>query len=271
MGISKSIFLSASLLAVVGSLAASQAVNAATTQTNSANKPVTAQATSARTTDRKGVVMVAANATVLYDSPNAQQSELRTLLPGSEWKFFKIVTNDRGTWYSLGGNQWVNGAQVNEINANNNSSTVTRVSNDLKGITLVTRRTAVWRAPGAGRTSRYLPAGTSWRFFKVATTKDGKNWYNLGGNQWVVSKDMDYGQDPHFGHVAPSYNRKSVATVQRGGARVYHGDAGPYDVATKRVLPAGSRWKVFNSKNYGVPMYNLGGNQWVKAFDVSVR
>lgn len=271
MRISKSIFLSASLLAMAGFLAAGQTVNAATAKTTSASKPVATQSTSERTTNRKGVVMAAANATVLYDSPDAQQSELRTLMPGSEWKFFKIVTNDRGTWYNLGGNQWVNGVQVNEINPNNNSSTVTRVSNDLKGTTLVTRRTAVWRAPGAGRTSRYLPAGTAWRFFKVATTKDGENWYNLGGHQWVVSRDMDYGQDPHFGHIAPSYNRRTVATVQRGGARVYRGDAGPYDVATRRVLPAGSRWKVFNSKNYGVPMYNLGGNQWVNALDVSLR
>lgn len=217
-----------------------------------------------------GVVRAVAKATMIFSSPTAKQSENQSLAPGSAWKYFKVEKVNGETWYNLGGNQWVEGSQVNVVD--NTQPVVTHVSNDLHGVATVTYRTpiVVWARPGAEPTKRYLPRFSAWKYFKVATTEDGENWYNLGGSQWIPQKYVDYGQDPHIAHFTPVIRKGAVATVGRGGARIYRGKGTPAYAATGRVLPAGSRWRVFDDINYGVLMYNLGGQQWVRADQVSL-
>lgn len=249
MKLSKSILLSAGVLALSTGLAG------LTNQVHAASA---------------GVVRAIANATMVYSSP-ASHSQNRTLAPGSTWKYFKVVNYRGEKWYNLGGNQWVNGSQVAEVAEN--SKTKTKAASDASGIATVTYRTpiVVWAEPGARPTGRYLPRQSSWRYFKIAVTNDGEIWYNLGGNQWIPRRYVNFGQDPRIGHVAPIVKAGKIATVNRGGARIFRGDNSPASVATNRVLPAGSRWKVFGSKNYGILMYNVGGQQWVRADAVSIK
>ncbi|MCH3990330.1 MAG: SLAP domain-containing protein [Lactobacillus sp.] len=222
-----------------------------------------------------GVVQTTDPATLVYSQPKPSKDTIKkTLKQGTSWKYF-IKQNINGeTWYNLGGSQWVMGSQLKEVLGNSQSSSkVESVSKDLQGVATVTYRTpiVVWAEPGAHPTGRYLPRNSSWKYFKVVTTTDGESWYNLGGNQWIPERYVNYNQDPHIGHVAPVIPKGTVATVSRGGARVYVGGGTPNETATKRVLPAGSRWKVFDSKNYGVLMFNVGGNQWIRADQVSVN
>lgn len=249
MKISKSLILSASVLALSSSLVAFS------------NESRAAQL---------GIVQTVANATMVYSSP-AARSQNRTLLPGTNWKYFKVVNYKGNRWYNLGGNQWVNGSQVTEISTYI-QPTISGVS-QATGVATVTYRTpiVVWAVPGVRPIKKYLPTFSSWRYFKIATTRDGETWYNLGGNQWVPSRYVNYGQDPRIGHISPVVKAGKVATVNRSGARIFQGGNSPKSVPTNRILPAGSRWKVFGSKNYGILMYNLGGQQWVRADTVSLN
>lgn len=222
-----------------------------------------------------GVVQTTDPATLVYSQPKPSKETIKkTLKQGTNWKYFVKKTVNGQTWYNLGGDQWVLGAQLKEVSANSQtSSNIESESNDLTGVAIVTYKTpiVVWATPGANPTKRYLPRNSAWKYFKVVTTKDGQNWYNLGGNQWTPQKYVNYGQDPHIDHIAPVIPKGTVATVSKGGARVYVGQYTPNEKATNRILPAGSRWKVFDSKNYGVLMYNVGGNQWIRADQVSLN
>ncbi|QNQ81224.1 hypothetical protein [Lactobacillus sp. PV034] len=147
----------------------------------------------------------------------------------------------------------------------------------LQGTATITYHTpvVVWSKPGMHPIHKYLPSHSSWRYFKVVQTADGQSWYNLGGNQWIMGKYVNFNQDPAIGRQVPIVSNHSVATVTATrGARIYKNVSlagGTKSVATGRVLRHGSRWKIFATINNGVPAYNLGGNQWVYATDVSVN
>ena len=163
------------------------------------------------------------------------------------------------------------------VHASSASTTITDRKPDLQGIARVTYKTpiVVWAQPGQHPINKYLPRNSGWKYFKVVQTADGQYWYNLGGNQWIPSRYVNYGQDPGIGFIAPTVNKNTIVTVTNPkGTRIYKNAelaGGTKTAATSRVLPQGSSWKVFNSINYGVPYYNLGGNQWVSALDVKVR
>ncbi|MCI1290199.1 MAG: hypothetical protein LKG31_01215 [Lactobacillus sp.] len=189
-----------------------------------------------------------------------------------------MVTVFAGTKSAAISDQWIKVVDTeltsNKANSSENANSKQRVL-DLKGTARVTYKTPifVWAEPGAKPTKRYLPRNSAWKYFKVVATSDGQYWYNLGGNQWIPSRYVNFGQDPQIAHYTPAYHQGSVATViSKNGARVYLGSASdPSAKATSRVLRRGSKWKVFGSKNYGLGMYNVGGNQWVQALDVSVN
>ena len=158
-----------------------------------------------------------------------------------------------------------------------NPSTQIARTYQLKGIATVTYKTpiVVWSHPGQHPIHKYLPRHSSWQYYKVVETADGETWYNLGGNQWVPGKYINFNQDPAIGRPAPVVSNRSVATVSAThGARIYKNVSvagGQKAVATNRVLPRGSRWKIFATINNGVPAYNLGGNQWVYGTDVTIN
>jgi hypothetical protein len=213
---------------------------------------------------------------VLYSDPVYETKTSRFLPAGSTWK----VSGQYGhgvRWYKVGSNQWIKvvDASLTAPTTSNKSNQGDQHVLDLQGTARVTYKTpiVVWAEPGAKPTKRYLPKDSAWKYFKVVETSNGEFWYNLGGNQWIPGRYVNFGQDPRIAHYTPAYHRGSVATVtSKTGARIYLGSSSdPSAKATSRVLPRGSRWKVFGSKNYGLGMYNVGGNQWVHALDVSVN
>ncbi|BDR55982.1 hypothetical protein KIMC2_05440 [Xylocopilactobacillus apis] len=100
-------------------------------------------------------------------------------------------------------------------------------------------------------TSKTLSDKSLWQVFKSQEI-NGNRYYNLGGNQWVEAKYLVN----YIGKVfyVPGY---SIRVYQIDGSKV---------TPTSKVLPDGSKWKVFKSSTVnGEKYYNLGGNQWVQS------
>jgi hypothetical protein len=220
----------------------------------------------------------------LYSDPNKEVKTDRVLPSGSRWKVSLILDNGL-LWYKVGRNQWISAAD-SELDSSKTSQATdnkqttkptTGKDEPITGVVVVTYKTpiVVWAEPGAHPTKRYLPRNSAWRYFKVRQTSDGNNWYNLGGNQWVPQDYVNNGQDPHIGHYAkqepanPATDgmvlRRQVVTInntQGKGAYVLDRNG----KSTGRLLPNGSRWKSYGYINNGILQYNLGGDQWVDAY-----
>lgn len=137
---------------------------------------------------------------------------------------------------------------------------------NLQGTATVTYRTpiVVWAEPGAHPIHKYLPKYSSWRYFKITKTADGQQWYNLGGNQWVPAKYINYGLAPSLEKWRASgmFISYKVVTIQNNnGKGTYVTDI--YGNSKGRLLPNGSRWKSYGFIDHGALMYNLGGDQWI--------
>ena len=52
---------------------------------------------------------------------------------------------------------------------------------------------AVWNSyeDGKQQTGKYLPHQSSWKTYKKVKTVKGETWYNLGGNQWISSDNVE--------------------------------------------------------------------------------
>lgn len=83
--------------------------------------------------------------------------------------------------------------QAQNVEVQNNSQSHVE-QNNVKSIRAVVTinykgrgKVAVWSNYDATKhvTGKYLADGTRWKAFKVATDQVKRQWYNLGGNQWV--------------------------------------------------------------------------------------
>lgn len=226
----------------------------------------------------------AKNGAQLYSDPNSSVKTSRILPKGSRWKV-SLILNNGMLWYKVGNNQWILATDADlDGNKNQTPSDNQNKVDLLQGVATVTYRTpiVVWANPGANPTGRYLPRNSSWRYFKVAQTQDGTNWYNLGGNQWVPQQYINFGQDPHIGHYTKpgdqNHNSQNNSAAQNGmvikrdvvtinnttGRGTYVLDRNGR--STGRLLPNGSKWRSFGYINNGEMLLNLGGNQWVLAY-----
>ena len=54
-------------------------------------------------------------------------------------------------------------------------------------------RPLTWLHPKDGKqqTGKYLPYQSSWKTYKKVKTVKGETWYNLGGNQWISSDNVE--------------------------------------------------------------------------------
>lgn len=142
----------------------------------------------------------------VWDSYQASRKLTGKYLPkNSSWRSFAQIkpTGETYTWYNLGGNQWVSGqyaleqqaenqrpAQPNQPVVDNNFEVV----NQRGQVTVYYTgrgKVAIWNHYGAGRhiTGKYVANGSSWKSFKTALPKgNGWVWYNLGGDQWIMSQ-----------------------------------------------------------------------------------
>jgi hypothetical protein len=127
----------------------------------------------------------------------------------------------------------------------------------------------------ANTTGRLLPAGSHWKVFGT-TTINGVSWYNLGGQQWVLAREVAKGYSytatrgsATDGTRYPNESKVSLTlTAGPNGAQIF--TAPNNYTATSRILPAGSHWRAFNIVQDGdATWYNLGGDQWVAASEVA--
>lgn len=124
----------------------------------------------------------------------------------SSWKITGKKTVNGKIWYRMSDKKWIQseGIKLKSLKTTPVSQTpaVTKLASKAtkkseytitksKGVVTVNYRPnngiAVWSKPGKNKTTKYLPTGTSWKFFKIAV-KNGEKWYNLGGDQWVPAK-----------------------------------------------------------------------------------
>lgn len=290
MKTTKSAILLSATVCAVSLLAVSAPVKAAST--NQAQTSVKATTTHGYNRVVSGIATIKnSKGAVLYSSPNTATKTGRVLPSGSRWKVSLLLDNGL-LWYRVGTNQWILESDANYGENKTNSGSVSTPSTpaasntqtfNVRGIATVTYRTpiVVWATPGARPTSRYLPRNSAWRYFKVVVA-NGQYWYNLGGSQWIPQQYVNNNQDPLIGHYSKSKNTNAntansnylngmvikcqTVTVQNSNGR------GTYvrnskGVSTGRLLPNGSRWKSFGYINNGFLMYNLGGNQWIYAYE----
>ncbi|MCO6530221.1 immunoglobulin-like domain-containing protein, partial [Lactobacillus sp.] len=106
----------------------------------------------------------------------------------------KAVYGDGTTWYKLGDGNWVKAEYVKPGNAAGEAV-------DAKGVVDVSYvpgyGIAVYKEPGSGEVvyengnAKRLPHGTSWKSFKKQTV-NGITYYNVGGNQWVDGRYVNF-------------------------------------------------------------------------------
>lgn len=139
------------------------------------------------------------------------------------------------------------------------------------GVAKITTKTVVYTNPASQKTSRYLPVGSNWSFFKIANV-NGQKWFNLGGNQWVNGNNISalYGSgSPSLTDSSHPINEVVTANSLKGSSiRVYSQPS--LETPTSQTLPNGSRWKAFESLvRGGINWLKLGTNQYVRGFEIS--
>lgn len=123
--------------------------------------------------------------TTVYSDPTTSTSTGKTLDYGTAWKVYGVVKNSAGTVlaYNLGGKQYVKASDVSSTAVSNQAGVFT-----VKYPANPTWAIAVYNSDL--KVQKLIPAGSTWTTFGVKTLKDGKSYYNVGGDQWVRT---DYG------------------------------------------------------------------------------
>ncbi|MBO3091976.1 DUF5011 domain-containing protein [Schleiferilactobacillus harbinensis] len=133
-----------------------------------------------------GVVYInnASGAKVYSDTATSKETG-NTLDNTTAWKYSSIVKDASGkiVAYNLGGKQYVKAADVSTspVKAQAGVFTVHYPANAKWSIAVYNSDLKV---------QKLIPANSTWLTFGTKTFKDGKSYYNLGGNQWVRT---DYG------------------------------------------------------------------------------
>lgn len=121
----------------------------------------------------------------VFSDPTTSTATGRSLDLGSAWKVYGAVKNSAGTVlaYNLGGKQYVKASDVSStpVSTQGGVFTVRYPANNKWSI-------AVYNS--SLKVQKLIPAGSTWTTFGVKTLKDGKSYYNVGGDQWVRT---DYG------------------------------------------------------------------------------
>ena len=133
-----------------------------------------------------GVVYInKADGAVVYSDAATTKGSSTTLDNTTAWKFHSVVKDSAGkiVAYNLGGKQYVKASEVSTspVKAQAGVFTVHYPANSKWSIAVYNSNLKV---------VKLIPAKSSWLTFGTKTLKDGKSYYNLGGNQWVRT---DYG------------------------------------------------------------------------------
>lgn len=204
----------------------------------------------------------------IYTAPRGDTGVNRVLTAGSHWKAFATVQNN-GTWYNLGGNQWVQASALSSTKTNTPAPAKTTETKTNTAVVAGPNGAQIFTAPSSAKaTTRILKAGSHWKTFKLVKNSEG-SWYNLGGNQWVQISDVTTDTNYVAVDLTTTTGVATITYVSGYGIPVWSSYRGGTVIANKRLMH-GTSWKVFGTASYnGNTWYNVGGNQWIDGHYVS--
>ncbi|MHA3067027.1 SLAP domain-containing protein [Lacticaseibacillus saniviri] len=208
------------------------------------------------------------------DSVSAAQSVIKT---STGTKLLAYTDGTLGTWRNLNkGSSWktygtTKAGNIQLVNLGNEQY-VDKNTVSVKGKkATVTGKTPVYN--GSGRVIKYLPAGTRWKS-NATKTINGVQFNNLGGNQWVVSADVDtqaVAPQQTANEVVSKYASDSrtvgvVNYVPGYGIALWDSSQVGRHFVPGRKLAHLSAWVVSAKETdaNGNVYYKLGTNQWIE-------
>ncbi|MFD1672997.1 SLAP domain-containing protein [Agrilactobacillus yilanensis] len=200
-------------------------------------------AATASTTMSLDTTMYAARDTAVYTAP-AGNTTGQTLTSGTAWHVSSKQIVRGTTWYEVGGDQWVKGADL--------STNPIATALDTTMYVVGTYGAAVFNSPYADRqqTGQTLEKDSGWHVSGQVTV-NGETWYEVGGGQWVwgpdMSADQPITQTPGIAMTATAYDPRVLGNYTFG-----------YDTvaANLSVFPRGTKLNITfangTSKDYVV-------------------
>ncbi len=141
----------------------------------------------------------------------------------------KVIKFTTAASFAVAGIATLSAAKLNSLSFNGTAqaSTLQAPAKEI-GVVKVNSKTgesiAVWNSyeDGKQQTGKYLPYQSSWKTYKKVKTVKGETWYNLGGNQWISSDNVE-----EEAPIAVTADLSAVATAvsQVPAANVSNNDA----------------------------------------------
>ena len=146
----------------------------------------------------------------------------------------KVIKFTTAASFAVAGIATLSAAKLNSLSFNGTAqaSTLQAPAKEI-GVVKVNSKTgesiAVWNSyeDGKQQTGKYLPHQSSWKTYKKVKTVKGETWYNLGGNQWISSDNVE-----EEAPISVTADLSAVAAVsQVPAANVANNDAAQAPVA----------------------------------------
>lgn len=110
----------------------------------------------------------------------------------------KVIKFTTAASFAVAGIATLSAAKLNSLSFNGTAqaSTLQAPAKEI-GVVKVNSKTgesvAVWNSyeDGKQQTGKYLPHQSSWKTYKKVKSVKGETWYNLGGNQWISSDNVE--------------------------------------------------------------------------------
>ncbi len=110
----------------------------------------------------------------------------------------KVIKFTTAASFAVAGIATLSAAKLNSLSFNGTAqaSTLQAPAKEI-GVVKVNSKTgesiAVWNSyeDGKQQTGKYLPHQSSWKTYKKVKTVKGETWYNLGGDQWISSDNVE--------------------------------------------------------------------------------
>lgn len=140
----------------------------------------------------------------------------------------KVIKFTTAASFAVAGIATLSAAKLNSLSFNGTAqaSTLQAPAKEI-GVVKVNSKTgesiAVWNSyeDGKQQTGKYLPHQSSWKTYKKVKTVKGETWYNLGGDQWISSDNVE-----EEAPIAVTADLSAVAAVsQVPAANVTNNDA----------------------------------------------
>lgn len=127
----------------------------------------------------------------------------------------KVIKFTTAASFAVAGIATLSAAKLNSLSFNGTAqaSTLQAPAKEI-GVVKINSKTgesvAVWNSyeDGKQQTGKYLPHQSRWKTYKKVKTVKGETWYNLGGNQWISSDNVE-----EEAPIAFTADLSAVATV----------------------------------------------------------